>query len=89
MEWHPCVMDLSRRAITRTVVRRVNSLGATPVSSRNLVAWASRLGDRDADAGLRRAVDGKVVLVTGASSGIGRAAAGRFAAAGATVVRPR
>jgi short-subunit dehydrogenase len=86
VEWHPCVMDLSRRAITRTVVRRVNSLGATPVSSRNLVAWASRLGDRDADAGLRRAVDGKVVLVTGASSGIGRAAAGRFAAAGATVL---
>ncbi len=29
---------------------------------------------------------GKVVFITGASTGIGRAAANRFAAAGATVV---
>jgi NAD(P)-dependent dehydrogenase (short-subunit alcohol dehydrogenase family) len=79
-------MDLSRRAITRAVVRRVNSFGATPISSRNLVGRATRLGDRDGAAALRRAVEGKVVLVTGASSGIGRAASVRFAAAGATVL---
>jgi NAD(P)-dependent dehydrogenase (short-subunit alcohol dehydrogenase family) len=79
-------MDLSSRGITRAVVRRVNSFGATPISSRNLVARATRLGDRDGTAALREAVAGKVVLVTGASSGIGRAASVRFAAAGATVL---
>ncbi len=35
---------------------------------------------------LHKAVSGRVVLVTGASHGIGRAAAGKFAAAGAIVV---
>jgi short-subunit dehydrogenase len=79
-------MDLSRRGITRAVVRRVNSFGATPISSRNLVARATRLGDRAGTAALRDAVAGKVVLVTGASSGIGRAAAIRFGSAGATVL---
>ena len=79
-------MDLSRRGITRAVVRRVNSFGATPISSRNLVARVTRIVDRDGTAALREAVAGKVVLVTGASSGIGRAASVRFAAAGATVV---
>jgi NAD(P)-dependent dehydrogenase (short-subunit alcohol dehydrogenase family) len=79
-------MDLSRRGITRAVVRRVNTLGATPVSSRTLVARATRFGDREGNAALHDAVAGKVVLVTGASSGIGRAASVRFAAAGATVL---
>ena len=79
-------MDLSRRGIARAVVRRVNSFGATPISSRNLIGRATRIGDRDGAAALRSAVDGKVVLVTGASSGIGRAAAQRFAAAGATLL---
>jgi len=79
-------MDLSRRGITRSVVRRVNSFGATPISSRNLVARATRFGDRDGATALREAVEGKVVLVTGASSGIGRAAALRLAGAGATVL---
>jgi len=79
-------MDLSRRAITRAVVRRVNSFGATPISSRNLIGRATRLGDRDGAAALRRAVEGQVVLVTGASSGIGRAVSVRLAAAGATVL---
>jgi short-subunit dehydrogenase len=79
-------MDLSRRGVTRAVVRRVNSFGATPISSRNLIGRATRFGDRDGAAALREAVAGKVVLVTGASSGIGRAASVRFAAAGATVL---
>jgi len=79
-------MDLSRRGITRSVVRRVNSFGATPISSRNLVARATRFGDRDGATALREAVEGKVVLVTGASSGIGRAAALRLAGAGATIL---
>jgi hypothetical protein len=83
-------MDLSRRGITRSVVRRVNSFGATPISSRNLVARATRFGDRDGAGALRESVGGKVVLVTGASSGIGRAAALRLAGAGATPrSRPR
>ena len=79
-------MDLSRRGITRSVVRRVNSFGATPISSRNLVARATRFGDRDGATALCEAVEGKVVLVTGASSGIGRAAALRLAGAGATIL---
>lgn len=47
-----------------------------------LGATGRGVGDRE----LRLAVDGKTVLVTGASSGIGEAAARRLAAAGATVL---
>jgi NAD(P)-dependent dehydrogenase (short-subunit alcohol dehydrogenase family) len=50
---------------------------------------ASRLvnpGGRPSEKALREAVDGKVVLVTGASHGIGRAAAGKLGDAGATVL---
>jgi NAD(P)-dependent dehydrogenase (short-subunit alcohol dehydrogenase family) len=83
---HPVDMDLSRRGITRSVVRRINAFGATPISSRNLLARATRFGDGDGTRALRDAVAGKVVLVTGASSGIGRAASIRFAAAGASVL---
>ncbi len=80
-------MDLSARGITRSVVKRANAFGATPVSPRGVLnRTVGRLGDPTGSGALRAAVDGKVVLVTGASSGIGRSAAIRFAAAGATVL---
>jgi acyl-CoA synthetase (AMP-forming)/AMP-acid ligase II/NAD(P)-dependent dehydrogenase (short-subunit alcohol dehydrogenase family) len=54
-----------------------------PRSVRLLIGATSRgAGDED----LRRAVEGKIVLITGASSGVGKAAALRVAAAGGTVV---
>lgn len=60
-----------------------------PISRRawRSVGWVMgvRPGPRH-DAALRRAVDGRVVLVTGASEGIGRAFAREVAAAGATTL---
>ncbi|MCW2855577.1 MAG: short chain dehydrogenase [Marmoricola sp.] len=80
-------MELSGRGIARSVVRRANSFGATPISSRGVFNRAvGRLGDADGSGALHKAVGGKIVLVTGASSGIGRAAAVRMAAAGALVL---
>ncbi len=78
-------MDLTPARLTRSAVVGANRLLATPVSARGLVSRAVRLGGRDVDA-LRQAVAGKVVLVTGASSGIGRASAVRLGAAGAQVL---
>lgn len=80
-------MDLSARGIAKAVVKQANSFGATPISSRGLLnSSVGRIGDADGSAALRKAVGGKVVLVTGASSGIGRSAAVRLADAGATVL---
>jgi short-subunit dehydrogenase len=80
-------MDLSARGIARSVVKRANAFGATPISSRGVLNNSlGRIGDTDGSAALRRAVGGKVVLVTGASSGIGRAAAVQLAGAGAQVL---
>ena len=47
--------------------------------------WAERLDPRGADAKLRDAVSGRVVVVTGATSGIGHATAVRLAKVGARV----
>ncbi len=79
-------MELTPRGITRSFVRRANSFGATPISSRGLLSRATRIGDPDGVSALRRVVRKKVVLITGASSGIGRAAALKFGEAGATVL---
>ena len=80
-------MDLSARGIAKAVVKQANSFGATPISSRGVLnSSVGRIGDTDGSAALRRAVGGKVVLVTGASSGIGHASALRFASAGAHVL---
>ncbi len=78
-------MDAHELPLVRTVARTANRLIATPTSRHQLAGFAARIRDRDASAALRHAVAGKVVLVTGASSGIGRASAVRLANAGATV----
>jgi len=62
---------------------------SAPLPLRAASQVASRLvnpGGRPSEKSLREAVDGKLVLVTGASHGIGRAAAGKLGAAGATVL---
>jgi NAD(P)-dependent dehydrogenase (short-subunit alcohol dehydrogenase family) len=74
-------MDLSARGIAKSVVKRANAFGATPVSSRGVLNRA--VGGPGA---LRKAVGGKVVLITAPSTGIGRAAADQRAAAGAQVL---
>lgn len=79
-------MDARNVPGLRAAVRNANRLLATPTSRGRLAAMGSRLRDPDGRTSLRRAVDGKVVLVTGASSGIGRASAVRLASAGASVI---
>ncbi|MFL6108512.1 MAG: SDR family NAD(P)-dependent oxidoreductase [Marmoricola sp.] len=74
-------MDLSARGIAKSVVKRANAFGATPISSRGVLNRAV-----SGPGALRKAVGGRVVLVTGASTGIGRAAAVKLAAAGAQVL---
>lgn len=74
-------MDLSARGIAKSVVKRANAFGATPISSRGVLNRAVA-----GPGALKKAVGGKVVLVTGASTGIGRSAAVKLAAAGAQVL---
>ncbi|MEU7764759.1 SDR family NAD(P)-dependent oxidoreductase [Nocardia sp. NPDC049190] len=64
----------------------------TPVSrnrrpfTERLATWLLYPSSRPRAQSLRAAVDGKIVLVTGASYGIGKASAHKLAAAGATVL---
>ena len=64
--------------IARAANRPLGGGGGLPITPRALSAHS--------DDSLRRAVEGRVVMVTGASSGIGEAAARRIGAAGATVL---
>ncbi len=66
----------TRRTLTRAVARTANRITVTPVDRSALLPRRS----------LRSAVEHRVVLVTGASSGIGRASAVRLGNAGAVVV---
>jgi len=81
---NPLVRRLRRSAgasagiVARAASRPLGGGGGLPLSHRALTA-----GSPDA---LRRAVAGRVVMVTGASSGIGEAAARRIGDAGATVL---
>jgi len=79
-------MELNRRAWVRSAARAANRIGVTPVERASLARAVQRIGDPDGSAALHKAVDGKVVLVTGASSGIGRATAVQLGAAGAVVL---
>ena len=75
-----------RRRLAKSLAYRANALGATPVSPGSLLLRAARLRSRRDHDGLRKAVEGRVVLITGASSGIGRATALRMSDAGATTL---
>jgi NAD(P)-dependent dehydrogenase (short-subunit alcohol dehydrogenase family) len=79
-------MELNRKALMRSAARTANRIGVTPVERSSLARAVQRIGDPGGSEALRKAVDGKVVLVTGASSGIGRATALQLGAAGAVVL---
>src|SRR3954449_7547098 len=66
--------------MVRDAVKTANRLGATPIG----VTGRHRL--LGSDGALRKAVAGKTVMITGSSSGIGRAAALQLGAAGAIVL---
>lgn len=75
-----------RRSLIRSAARTANRLGVTPVERSRLRRPVQRLRDPDGTLALRTSVSRTVVLVTGASSGIGRATAVRLGAAGAVVL---
>lgn len=81
-------MQLNPMSLAIAAVQRAYAFAGTPTSPRGLVERARDLVglDDEGTAALQRAVSGKVVLVTGASSGIGRASAVRFGRGGATVL---
>src|ERR1700757_1375897 len=67
----------------KTFVRTANRLGATPTGLDGRLRWLGASNPTDT---LEKAVAGKVVMITGSSSGIGRAAAVQLGIAGATVL---
>ena len=83
-------LPVSRRTIARlTDTRRAWArvlYYPTGIAGRNAPLYGLNALDWLRDTSLDAAVEGKVVLVTGASSGIGRATALRLGAAGATVL---
>jgi NAD(P)-dependent dehydrogenase (short-subunit alcohol dehydrogenase family) len=80
-----CTSDASVGWVGSNLTKIQDDNGVAPLARR----IASRIvnpGGRPSEARLRAAVAGRVVLVTGASHGIGRATATRLARAGATVL---
>jgi NAD(P)-dependent dehydrogenase (short-subunit alcohol dehydrogenase family) len=67
----------------KAAVKTANRLGATPTGLAGRHRWIGGLASAET---LERAVEGKVVLITGSSSGIGRAAAVQLGRAGARVL---
>jgi len=67
----------------KTFVKTANRLGATPTGLDGRLRWLGASNPTDT---LEKAVVGKVVMITGSSSGIGRAAAVHLGLAGATVL---
>jgi len=88
MSERPAPSTLLATVVARTAARSVGALDdarhrALTVASRTPLPV--RVARRATGGGLRSAVAGKVVLITGASSGIGEATAEKLGAAGATV----
>ncbi|MCW2495008.1 SDR family NAD(P)-dependent oxidoreductase [Jatrophihabitans sp.] len=69
--------------LVRDAVQFGNRLGATPIGITGRQHW---LGGSGPAATLEKAATGRVIMITGSSSGIGRAAAIQLGAAGATVL---
>jgi NAD(P)-dependent dehydrogenase (short-subunit alcohol dehydrogenase family) len=80
--------DIARGSL-RTGVTIANRLGATPVGlsgRQHLLTAGARIDSSTPSSALQHAVAGKVVMITGASSGIGRSTALLLGAAGAHVL---
>src|SRR5829696_8046363 len=71
---------------SRSELNKIQNHNVLAGAARRVVSRVVNPGGRPSPAALRAAVAGKVVLVTGASHGIGRAAATQLAGAGATVL---
>ena len=80
-------MSAIARVLSSRFIRGAFVVTSTPLSPGSARRLATRrLGTPDRLQALRARVDGRIVLVTGASSGIGRESAVRLAEAGATLL---